>query len=482
MYFENRGILNYGCLQYNIFCYLERASIMIEKKYQVFISSTYTDLIEARAKVRDAILSMYHFPVGMELFGAANEEQWQIISETIESSDYYVLILGQRYGSVILEGPDAGISYTEKEFRYAIKQGIPILAFLLDESVPVKPENIEKDHPNKLKEFKKRVKTGRLVEWWKTPDDLAQKVTIALYKQITRTKRPGWTRGDLVDVGKSLNTITELTEENRRLIARCEQLEEINKCRNFLETLVCDGKKYLENNAIITFDINSYKYKLSFQKRYIIISDAIKWYEGQFYCNNNLSNAETSREFYKTHPVEWDSLHIYAELRYKNVEEEDFSRKYPVTIQRVAEGNNYKKFHIQYRTITGDKLNIKQGAEVILNYSYEVPVLLWGSYINRYISYWGETATVTFMYYGHNIRYEKNLFKVFETDNHNGEKYLCEDASTLVDYSLNGWTITFSLPQKPASLYSIWWDATKILSSNVENTTMVADLSQLTRY
>lgn len=62
----------------------------MNKKYQVFVSSTYKDLQEARAKVRDAILSMYHFPVGMELFGAANEEQWQIISETIDSSDYYV--------------------------------------------------------------------------------------------------------------------------------------------------------------------------------------------------------------------------------------------------------------------------------------------------------------------------------------------------------------------------------------------------------
>ena len=57
----------------------------MNKKYQVFVSSTYKDLQEARAKVRDAILSMYHFPVGMELFGAANEEQWQIISETIDS-------------------------------------------------------------------------------------------------------------------------------------------------------------------------------------------------------------------------------------------------------------------------------------------------------------------------------------------------------------------------------------------------------------
>ena len=39
----------------------------MEKKYQIFISSTFKDLKTARLKVRDAILSMYHFPVGMEM-------------------------------------------------------------------------------------------------------------------------------------------------------------------------------------------------------------------------------------------------------------------------------------------------------------------------------------------------------------------------------------------------------------------------------
>ena len=190
----------------------------MNKKYQVFVSSTYKDLQEARAKVRDAILSMYHFPVGMELFGAANEEQWQIISETIDSSDYYVLIIGQRYGSLIPEGfPDAGISYTEKEFRYALEKGVPILAFLLDDDVAVKPEYMETENCDKLSAFKTAVKTGRLVEWWKTSDELAQKVSVALYKQTTRTKRPGWIRGDAVDIEKSLKALTELTEQNQKL-------------------------------------------------------------------------------------------------------------------------------------------------------------------------------------------------------------------------------------------------------------------------
>lgn len=192
----------------------------------MFISSTYTDLRNERNKVRDAILSMYHFPVGMEFFGAADEEQWEIIKETIDTSDYYVLLVGQRYGSVISTGPDSGISYTEKEFRYAQERKIPILAFLIDDDVPVKAENVEKDHQEEFKAFKEAVKTGRTVEWWKNPDDLAQKVTAALYKQIGRKPRPGWIRGDSVDVEKSLSTITDLVQRVRVLEAENRELKD----------------------------------------------------------------------------------------------------------------------------------------------------------------------------------------------------------------------------------------------------------------
>lgn len=86
----------------------------MEKKYQIFISSTYEDLKEERKKAIEAILTMNHFPVGMEMFSTADEEQWEFISEEIDVSDYYVLIVGNKYGSIIQEGEDAGISYTEK--------------------------------------------------------------------------------------------------------------------------------------------------------------------------------------------------------------------------------------------------------------------------------------------------------------------------------------------------------------------------------
>lgn len=117
----------------------------MDKKYQIFISSTYTDLIEERAKVRDAILSMLHFPVGMEIFGAADEDQWDIIKDTIDSSDYYVLIIAHKYGSVIKDGEDSVISYTQKEFNYAKERNIPILAFIISDNTQVLPSNIEKN-------------------------------------------------------------------------------------------------------------------------------------------------------------------------------------------------------------------------------------------------------------------------------------------------------------------------------------------------
>jgi len=100
-------------------------------KYQVFISSTYTDLIDERDSIIKAILEMYHIPIGMEMFSAEDEDQWEIIRRTIEVSDYYILILGLRYGSKTTEM----ISFTQKEYEYALEKNIPILAFIMDENV-----------------------------------------------------------------------------------------------------------------------------------------------------------------------------------------------------------------------------------------------------------------------------------------------------------------------------------------------------------
>ena len=69
---------------------------MIDKKYQIFISSTFTDLENERDNIIKAILELYHIPIGMEMFSAEDEDQWEINRRTIDIRDYNVLILGLR--------------------------------------------------------------------------------------------------------------------------------------------------------------------------------------------------------------------------------------------------------------------------------------------------------------------------------------------------------------------------------------------------
>ena len=95
---------------------------MDEKKYQIFVSSTFEDLKQERSKVIETILNLYHLPFGMEMFSAGDEEQWKIIQDTIVSSDYYIVIIGHRYGSETTKG----ISYTEMEYDYAKSKSMAI--------------------------------------------------------------------------------------------------------------------------------------------------------------------------------------------------------------------------------------------------------------------------------------------------------------------------------------------------------------------
>lgn len=197
----------------------------MDKKYQVFISSTYTDLIPARQKVTNTILSLTHFPAGMEMFSAGDDGQWTVIQATIDNSDYYILILGHRYGSVT----DEGISYTEKEYDYAFAKGIPIMSFIMNRDAATKPSERE-DKPAKrkrLEKFVEKAKAGKMVDFWDTPDELAAKVSIALTKAFSTHPRIGWVRGDQAASPKIMDELVELNRENRQLKTELEGIKKL---------------------------------------------------------------------------------------------------------------------------------------------------------------------------------------------------------------------------------------------------------------
>lgn len=161
----------------------------MQKRYQIFISSTYNDLKVERKKVIEAVLKLYHFPIGMEMFHADNEEQWTQIKNTIDMSDYYILILGRYCGTLI---ESEGISYTEKEYNYAISKGIPVLSFVIDDAAKKESYGIEsRKQVSAFKKFSSKVRKLPC-SFWMTPEDLAFKVSTTLSAKFLENNRNGW--------------------------------------------------------------------------------------------------------------------------------------------------------------------------------------------------------------------------------------------------------------------------------------------------
>ena len=205
----------------------------MSKKYQVFISSTYLDLVKEREQIIKACLEMGNIPVGMEMFSAADEEQWKIIQRQIDEIDYYVILIAHRYGSTT----DEGISYTEKEYDYAVSKGIPVLGFVIDDAAAWPADRVDNEDEKKtaLISFKDKIRS-KLVNFWSNKDELHAKFSIALMKAIVNNPRSGWVKAEESigsDVMKELSRLSSensnLRKENEILNKRKEDTEDKSK-------------------------------------------------------------------------------------------------------------------------------------------------------------------------------------------------------------------------------------------------------------
>lgn len=137
----------------------------MNKKLQVFVSSTYTDLIEERQAAVQAILDAGHIPAGMELF-KAGKSQMETIKKWIDESDVYMLILGGRYGSI---EPVSEKSHTQLEYEYALSKKMPVFAIVLENSFLFtkaaslgKDTIFEKGNTYKYNAFKNKVESNNV--------------------------------------------------------------------------------------------------------------------------------------------------------------------------------------------------------------------------------------------------------------------------------------------------------------------------------
>ncbi|WP_411993974.1 DUF4062 domain-containing protein [Agarivorans sp. DSG3-1] len=210
----------------------------MQKKYQVFVSSTYDDLKDERKFVSENLLKCNCIPVGMELFPSTNTTQWEFIKGLIDECDYYVLVLGGRYGSEceinepyrdefgFKRSRKVSRSFTHHEYHYAITQNIPIISFLFKDPEDLKASKVERtDHGRELySAFRSVVENNnRMCSYWESPEDLALKVTFAINELINSHPMPGWIRA--LDSSTDNLLSQRLSSENEKLNRKVQRLE-----------------------------------------------------------------------------------------------------------------------------------------------------------------------------------------------------------------------------------------------------------------
>ena len=160
------------------------------KRYQVFISSTYLDLINYRKAVSDEITFRGHIPAGMEDFTACGEDLEMYIKRIIDESDYYVLIIGQRFGSSV--PTNENISYTMMEYEYAKSKGMRIIPLIYNGIQDLEGNDLD-INKDKFDAFVSTIKT-KTPQYFKDENELIRKLTKALDSEIKNHPQKGWIR------------------------------------------------------------------------------------------------------------------------------------------------------------------------------------------------------------------------------------------------------------------------------------------------
>ncbi|MGK4001142.1 DUF4062 domain-containing protein [Sorangium sp. So ce1036] len=198
------------------------------KKLQIFVSSTYQDLIAERQAAVEAILTAGHIPAGMELFTAGDESQLETIYRWIDESDIFMLILGGRYGSI---EKNSGKSYTQLEYEHSLSSGKATFAVVMhDDALAAKVKRdganvLELENRDKFDAFKSTVLSKMCMFFHDHKD-----IQIAFHRTLARLLRernfPGWISGtEIANIESISAEVARLSKENSDLRSRVQTAE-----------------------------------------------------------------------------------------------------------------------------------------------------------------------------------------------------------------------------------------------------------------
>jgi Domain of unknown function (DUF4062) len=196
-----------------------------ERRYEVFISSTFVDLAPIRQLINEATIRCGHVPIGMESF-AAGPRDVDYIRECIEAADIFVILIGARYGSMVKR---VGGHFLDFEYAEALRLKKPILAYVLADDEyqmarsSLKESDTERKYDKELRRFRESVKKdadgyGRIIEYFSLKDDQRAQVKgnfeRALALRASGLTEGGWVRGELYDNLRGRTGLSEIVSKN----------------------------------------------------------------------------------------------------------------------------------------------------------------------------------------------------------------------------------------------------------------------------
>jgi hypothetical protein len=143
---------------------------------RIYISSTYSDLIDAREAVYRALRKMRHDVIAMEDYVSADQRPLDKCLADVAACDVYIGIFAWRYGYV---PPNQECSITELEFRQAQHSKKPCLLLMLHEEAPWPRKLIDRD-VERIDAFRAELCRDYIVSFFRTSDELAAAVSVAV--------------------------------------------------------------------------------------------------------------------------------------------------------------------------------------------------------------------------------------------------------------------------------------------------------------
>ena len=271
------------------------------------MSSTFADLQEERGRVIQTLMEMDCIPAGMELFPAMDEDQLEFIKRIIDDCDYYLLIIGGRYGSTTSEG----ISYTEQEFDYAIEKGLKVLAFLHEDpnQLPVGKTDRDPILAERLDAFRSKASASRLIKKWSSAKELPGLVSLSLTKTIKTYPALGWVRGNLTNSTELLEEINSLRKTNEELRSQLQLFQSQAKT-NVIDLVEADSPFELRGTYKPKWDEQrrSWSANLSFAQYFALIAPHLLKHPNDALVQLQLSKAVLATQNRQVYEASTDDL------------------------------------------------------------------------------------------------------------------------------------------------------------------------------